>query len=96
MLDCDALLTLAAVTVEGFGQSRVGSGELVRLGQVLAPCFEGLLAKHRTPVALHGGAVARDQLRDQHSFELVARLHADHGGERRLYQALLLIGIAGL
>ena len=29
MLDCDVLLTLAAVTVEGFGESRVGPGELV-------------------------------------------------------------------
>jgi len=28
VLDGDALLTLAAVMVEGFGQSRVGSGEL--------------------------------------------------------------------
>jgi len=31
VLDSDLLLTLAAVTVEGFGQSRVGPGELVRL-----------------------------------------------------------------
>src|SRR5580704_4408120 len=31
VLDSDVLLTLAAVTVEGFGQSRVGPGELVRL-----------------------------------------------------------------
>jgi hypothetical protein len=29
VLDCDVLLTLAAVTVEGFGESRVGPGELV-------------------------------------------------------------------
>jgi len=31
VLDSDVLLTLAAVTVEGFGQKRVGPGELVRL-----------------------------------------------------------------
>jgi hypothetical protein len=94
VLDCDALLTLAAVTVEGFGQSRVGPGELARLGQVLAPIFEGLPANHRTPVALHGGVMGRDQLRDQHSLELVARFHADHDGRHRRYLARLLIGIA--
>src|SRR5271168_1575034 len=65
VLDGDALLTLAAVTVEGFGQSRVGPGELARLGQVLAPSFEALVGTHRTPVALHGGAMGRDQLHDQ-------------------------------
>ena len=31
VLDSDVLLTLAAVTVEGFGQSRGGPGKLVRL-----------------------------------------------------------------
>ena len=31
VLDGDALLTLAAVTVEGFGQSRVGPAELICL-----------------------------------------------------------------
>jgi hypothetical protein len=62
VLDRDALLPLAAVTVEGFGQSRVGPGELARLGQVLAPSFEALVDNHRTPVALHGGAMGRDQL----------------------------------
>jgi len=57
----------------------------LRLIEVLAPSFEGLLANHCPPVALHGGVMDRDQLRDQHSLELVARLHADHGGERRLH-----------
>src|SRR5215472_12572838 len=55
VLDGDALLTLAAVSVEGLGQSREGAGEFVRLVQVLAPTFEGLLTDHRAPVALHGG-----------------------------------------
>ena len=96
VLDGDALLTLAAVTVEGFGQSRVGPAKLICLVQVLAPTFKGLLAKHRTPVALHGGVMGRDQLADQHSLELVARFHADHGGERRLPQLRLLIRVAGL
>ena len=58
VLDGDALLTLAAVTVEGFGQSRVGSRELGRLFQVLMPTVEILLPKHRTPVTLHGGVMA--------------------------------------
>ena len=65
VLDDDALLTLAAVTVEGFSQSRVGPAELICLIQVLAPTFKGLLAKHRTPIALHGGVMGRDQLADQ-------------------------------
>jgi len=53
MLHCDALLTFAAVTVEGFDQSREGPGEFVRLVQVLVPTFEGLLREHRASVALH-------------------------------------------
>jgi len=93
VLDYDALLTLAAVTVEGFGQSRVGPAELICLIQVLAPTFKGLIGKHRTPIALHGGVMGRDQLADQHSLELVARFHADHGGERRLPQLRLLSGV---
>jgi len=60
VLDGDALLTLAAVTVEGFGQSRVGSRELGRLFQVLMPTVEILHPKHRTLVTLHGGVMARD------------------------------------
>ena len=63
-------------------------------GQVLAPSFEALVGTHRTPVALHGGAMGRDQLHDQHSLELVAGFHADHDGKHRLYLARLLIGIA--
>jgi hypothetical protein len=93
VLDCDALLTFAAVTVEGFDQSREGPGELVRLIQVLAPIFEGLPANHRTPVALHGGVMARDQLPDQHSLEFVSRLHAHHGGEGCAHLARVFIGI---
>ena len=69
VLDGDALLTLAAVTVEGFGQSRVGPAELICLIQVLAPTFEGLLRNHRTPVALHDSVMGGDRLSDQHSLE---------------------------
>ena len=50
--------------------------------------YEPLPAVTRSADALqplHGGVMDRDQLRDQHSLELVARLHADHGGERRLH-----------
>ena len=36
------------------------------------PTVESLVPKHRTPVTLHGGVMARDQLRDQHSLDLVA------------------------
>ena len=90
VLDGDALLTLAAVTVEGFGQSRIGPGQFVRLVQGLAPTFEGLITNHRAPVALHGGVMARDLLRDQHSLERVVRLHVRHSGNCRV--ALALIG----
>ena len=79
VLNFNVLLTLTAVTVEGFGQSRVGPGELVRLVQVLVSSFEGLPPNHRTPVALHGGVMARDQLPDQDSLLLVSRLHAPEG-----------------
>ena len=61
----DTLLTFAAVTVEGFDQSREGPGELVRLVQVLAPTFERLLIDHRASVALHSGVMACDRLTDQ-------------------------------
>jgi hypothetical protein len=43
VLDCDTLLALAAVTVEGVGQRCIGAGELVGLVQVFAPRLEGLL-----------------------------------------------------
>ena len=96
VLDGDALLTLAAVTVEGFGQSRVGSRELGRPFQVPMPTVEILLPKHRTLVTLHGGVMARDQLRDQNSLDLVARLFANNSGERRLCLTPPLIEIVGL
>src|SRR5580692_3764491 len=52
VLDGDALLPLAAMAIQGFAQSRESPGESIRLVQVLAPTFEGLLRNHRTPVAL--------------------------------------------
>jgi hypothetical protein len=36
-------------------------------------------------VALHRGVMDRDQLRADHSFECVSRLHRRHRGERRRY-----------
>jgi hypothetical protein len=55
VLDCDFLLTLAAVTIEHIEQQCVGAGELVRLAQIIAPPLERLLADHGTPIAFHGG-----------------------------------------
>jgi hypothetical protein len=43
MLHRDLLLALAAVAVERFEKRGEGTRELVRLGEVLAPSFEGLL-----------------------------------------------------
>jgi hypothetical protein len=62
VLDFDVLLTLAPMTVERFDQRRVCPRQLVRLVQILAPTFEGLLSNHCTPITLHGGIMARDQL----------------------------------
>ena len=46
-------------------------------------------------MALHGRAVAGDHLADEHAFELVLRLGADHGsgGGQVLAVALLLVGV---
>jgi len=43
VLDCDTLLALATVTVEGVGQRCIGAGELMGLVQVFAPRLEALL-----------------------------------------------------
>jgi hypothetical protein len=45
VLDSNPLPTFAAVTIEGFNQSREGPRELIRLVQALAPTGEGLLTK---------------------------------------------------
>ena len=81
VLDRDLLLALAAMAVEGFEQRRVGAGELVGLGEVLAPALEGLLADHGAPVAFHRGVVGGDQLRRHHAFQLVLRRDADQRGD---------------
>ena len=60
------------------------------------PTVESLVPKHRTPVTLHGGVMARDQLRDQHSLALVARLYASNSGEHLLCLTPPLIEIVGL
>src|SRR5260370_27028509 len=60
------------------------------------PTVESLVPKHRMPVTLHGGVMARDQLRDQHSLDLVTRLYANNSGERRLCLTPPLIEIVGL
>src|SRR5260370_24915450 len=60
------------------------------------PTVESLVPKHRMPVTLHGGVMARDQLRDQHSLDLVARLYANNSGERRIRLTPPLIEIVGL
>ena len=47
-------------------------------------------------LTLHGGVMARDQLRDQHSLDLVARLYANNSGEHRVCLTPPLIEIVGL
>ena len=82
MLHRDLLLALAAVAIERFEQRRIGARELVRLGEVLAPALEGLLADHGAPVAFHRGVVGGDQLRRHHAFQLVLRPDADQRSNR--------------
>jgi hypothetical protein len=82
MLDRHLLLALAAMAVEGFEQRRIGAGQLVGLGEVLAPALEGLFADHRAPVALHRGVVGGDELRRHHALKLVLRRDAGERGDR--------------
>ena len=96
VLDGDPLLALAAVTVKSLGQRCIGAREFVGLVQALASTFEGLIAKHRAPAALHSGVMDRDQLCAQHPLKLVARLHAFHGSDRCVELAIALLGIAVL
>jgi len=93
VLDSNPLPTFAAVTIEGFNQSREGPRELIRLVQALAPTGEGLLTKHRASIAFHGGVMARDRLSDRHSLDRVARLQLMHSGEYRTRQALIRVGV---
>jgi hypothetical protein len=53
VLHRDLLLTLPAVAVECVEQHGVGAGELVRLGEALAPALKGLLTDHAAAVAFH-------------------------------------------
>ena len=77
VLDRDLLLALAAVAVERFEQRGIGAGELVGLGEVLAPALEGLFADHGAAIAFHRSVVGGDQLRRHHAFELVLRPDAN-------------------
>ena len=83
MLDYDALLTLAAPTIEGFAQSSKRPREFARLVQGFAPTMEVLPVNCGTPVAFHRGVMDRNQLRADHSLQCVSRLHRGHRGERR-------------
>ena len=87
------LLALAAVAVERFEQLSEGARELVRLGEVLAPTFEGLLAEHGAPIAFHRRVMSGDQLRCHHALQFVLRADAD---ERRGGGAVLLVPRLGV
>jgi hypothetical protein len=81
VLDGDALLTLAATTIERLGQSGKSPREFTRLVQALAPPMKALPVNCGTAVARHRGMMDRDQLRADHSLECVCRLHRGHRGE---------------
>jgi hypothetical protein len=85
VLDCDALLTLAAATIERLGQSGKGPREFTRLVQALAPTVEVLPVNRGTAVAFHRRVMDCGQLRAEHSLECVCRLHCGHRGELRAY-----------
>jgi hypothetical protein len=83
MLDYDPLLSSATTAIERLAQSGKGSRQFARLVQGFAPTMEVLPVNCGTPVALHRGVMDRDQLRAEHSFECVSRLHRGHRGECR-------------
>ena len=64
-------LTLAAVPVQGFEQSRVGADELIRLAQRCLPTLESLLGKVGAAEAFQRGVVHHDHLCGRHPFERV-------------------------
>jgi hypothetical protein len=80
------------MAVEGFEQRRIGAGQLVGLGEVLAPALQGLFADHRASVALHRGVVGGDELRRHHALKLVLRRDAGERGDR---DAELLVALLG-
>src|SRR5277367_6719598 len=63
--------------VESFEQSRVSTGALVGLSEILAPSLERLFTDHGPPVAFHRGVVGGNQLPRDHAFEFVLRRNAD-------------------
>src|ERR1700730_7132015 len=71
-------------------ERRAGRVNEIRIRKYCPTCF----ASGRDQV--NGGVMARDQLRDQHSLDLVARLYANNSGERRLCLTPPLIEIVGL
>ena len=85
------LLTLAAVPVESFEQSRVSTGALVGLIEILAPSLERLFTDHGAPVAFHRGVVGGNQLPRDHAFEFVLRRNADHSADRGAQLLVTLI-----
>lgn len=81
MLDRDLLLALAAVAIERFEQRGVGPRELVRLGEVLPPALEGLLADHGAPVAFNCRIVGGDELRRHHPLDSCPHSPRAHAAE---------------
>ena len=81
VLHSDLLLALAPMPVERFEQRGKGVGELIRLGEILAPALESLLTVHSAPVALHRRIVGGDQLRRHHALQLVLWPDASQSGE---------------
>ncbi len=67
MLYSDFLLALAAMAVQRFEERRIRVRKLIRLGEVLAPALESLLAVHGAAVALHRRVVCRNELRRHHA-----------------------------
>jgi hypothetical protein len=67
-----------------FQQSCVCSRKFVRLAQIFPLSLECLLAEHRAAIAFHGGVGAADELRCEHSFELVLRCDANEGAQKQV------------
>jgi hypothetical protein len=77
VFDCDLLLPLSTVPIEGLQQSRVSPGKPVSLIEILPATFEALLPNHSASVTFHRRIMRRDKLCRDHSLNFVLGRNGD-------------------